>query len=598
MSEPNIVKKVFDRASLKGDKISPLFTHYKTSRKPKQKSSKPGDGKSSFRRLPVAVDFGVSRLKLLQLAQDDQGGVNVALMDEELLGENSSDVLKNKEALQKLLARNSVGPQAIIGLPARETQTFNFTFPLMQDDELREAVRWKIRQLRPFDLDEDKVKYALMRWEANGAQQRVTVVCVAISSLSWKITLLNEAGLKPISVQISPLSLVETKRYANVPKNPDEVVLWLDLGAEESVFIVEKGGVIYFMRNLSVTGNQMTRQVAQSLRTDEQSAEELKTQHGLGFWTPQFQSLPLSEEEKAKNPSASVCLSLVSLLENLVLDIEHSFKSFSYQISQSQISKFDRVVLTGGSANLKKIDSFLSDRLAVPVDRLDPFYSLGVQDALRAQRRDLPEDGPRFASAVGLALSQLPGSTGGFNLIAPEKKKKGASLVEHVKARPKAAVALAVVLIAVSIVPQVAMITFYRNQAQAIAQRVKDARVEIKRRQTSQLELAEQEKQLFEKKAALEEKLALFKQSGRERRAFSGILTRLASLLPDEVWVTKLSYSDKKLVLVASTSKNEAMIRLLDNLKRPDDFSEVVFNYTKRDAKSSVFSFEVMMSVK
>lgn len=596
MSEPNIVKKVFERASFKGDRISPLFTHYKGAKKQKSAPAK-GASVPAGRKLPVAVDFGVGRVKILQMAQEKEG-LRVALMDEESLGDGSSDIARNKEALQKLLSRNSVGPQAVFGVCARETQTFNFTFPVMSDEEMREAVRWKIRQLRPFDMDEDKVKYALLRWETTGAQQRVTVVCVASSNLSWKTTLLADAGLKPVSAQISPLALVGTKRYANVPKNPDEVVLWLDLGADESVFIVEKGGVVYFMRNLTVTGRQMTRQVAQGARVDELKAEELKTEHGLASWSPQFQSVPLTEEERAKDPAASVCLALVSLLENLVLDIEHSFKSFSYQVSQSQIAKFDRVIVTGGAANLKKIDSFLADRLAVPVHRLDPFFSLGATDALRVQRRDLAGDGARFASAAGLALSQAPGAEETVNLIAQAKKKGGASLVQMAKTRPKAVVALGAVLCVLAIAPQVAMITYYRNEAESRARRVKDARADIKRRQASQLELAEQEKQLLEKKAALEDKLAIFKSPAAQKKPFSSVLTRLSTLLPEEIWVTKLSYVDKKLVVVASTARNEAMIKFLENLKRPDDFSDVVFNYTKRDPKSSVFSFEVMMSVK
>lgn len=613
--DDNIVKKVFGRSGAKAERISPLFTHYKAAGKSKPKPVKAAGAKASSKnRLPVAIDFGEARVKLLQLAQDAKGGVEVVLMDEELLGDDPdrADILKNKQALEKLLSRNPVGPQAIAGLPARQTQTFNFTFPMMSGEELREAVRWKIKQLRPFELDEDKVKYALLRWPAapsttaqagarlpdGQAQQRVTVVCVSAHNLSWRTTLLNEVGLKPVSVQVSALSLVQTKRYANVPKNPDEVVLWLDLGAEESVFIVEKGGVVYFMRNLSVTGRQMTQQVAQSLRIDEQKAEEAKIEHGLEQWSPQFQNTPLSEEERAKNPASSVCLALVSLLENLVLDIEHSFKFFSYQVSQSQISKFDRVVLTGGAANLKKVDQFLSDRLAVPVNRLDAFFSLGVQETLKNQRRNLSEDGARFASAAGLALSQLPGAPDTFNLIAPEKKKRSASIVQKIKAQPKMAAVLAGIVCVLVVVPQIAMIAFYKNDASSKARQVKDARSEIKRRQASQLELAEREKALLEKKAAMEDKLALFRQSGRDKRSFAGILARLSSLLPDEIWVTKLSYVDKKLILVASTAKNEMMIHFLDNLKKLDDFNDVVFNYTKRDPKSSVFSFEVMTSVK
>jgi type IV pilus assembly protein PilM len=603
----NIVKKVFERSGARPDKVSPLFTHFKN--QPKVKAQKPAKAAKepktgSSKRLPAAVDFGQSRIKLLQLVQDAKGGYEVATMDEELLSEEPgrAEIVKNKQALEKLLSRNPVSPQVIVGLPAKETQTFNFTFPVMADEELREAVKWKIKQLRPFDLDEEKVKYVLLRWEAapapgaQGAQQRVTVVCVSGNNLSEKAALLNEVGLKPISMQVSALSLVQTKRTSNVSKNPDEVVLWLDLGAEESVFIVEKGGVVYFLRNLSVTGKQMTKQVAQSCKLDERKAEEMKAAHGLDFWSPQFQSGALTDEEKAKNASASVCLALVSVLENLVLDVEHSFKFFSYQVSQSQISKFDRIILTGGASNVKKMDQFLSDRLSVPVDRLDPFFSLRVQDTLKTRRPNLAEDGARFASAAGLALSHVQAADA-FNLLAGEKKKR-VSVTGRIKMHPKVAVSLAALLCVAAIVPPVASVFYFKNEAATLSKRVKEARADLKRRQSSQLELAEQEKKMLERKAMLEEKLTLFRQSGRDQRRFSETLVKLASLMPEEIWVTKLSYADKRMILVASTAKNESMIQFLDNLKKPDDFSDVVFNYTKRDPKSPVFSFEVMMSVK
>ena len=605
----NIVKKVFERSGALQERVSPLFTYFKNQPKTKTKTPKAAKAASapkfSGKRLPVAIDFGLSRIKLLQLAQDSKGGVEVVLMDEELLAEEGSaaPAAKSKQALEKLLSRNSVGQQAIVGLPAKETQTYNFTFPAMSDEELREAVRWKIKQLRPFELDEHQVRYALLRWEmpgtkpAPGAQQRVTVVCVSSTNISWKNTLLNEVGLKPIAMQVSALSLIQTKRYGNVSKNPDEVALWLDLGAEESVCIVEKGGIVYFLRNLSVTGRQMTRQVAQNCRVDERSAEELKTRHGLDFWTPQLQNTGLTDEERAKNPSAPVALALVSLLENLVLDIEQSFKFFSYQVSQSQIAKFDRIILTGGASNLKKIEAFLSDRLSVPVEKLDPFASLRLQDSLRVRRSDPAGDGARFASAAGLALSFAAGAPGAPNLMATERKKH-VSFGTKLKSRPKLAGALAGLIGVMMVAPQMAMTIYYKGEVSVWAKRVKDARGEIKLRQASQLELAEEEKKLLEKKAALEEKFSLFKLSGKEPRRFSSTLARLASLMPEEIWVTKLSYTEKKLVLVASTAKNDAMIQFLDNLRKPDDFSDVVFNYTKRDPKSPVFSFEVMMMVK
>jgi type IV pilus assembly protein PilM len=605
--EDNIVKKVFDRPGARVDRISPLFTHFK--KVPKTKVKKPvkvSAPKSGAKRLSAAIDFGSSRIKLLQIAQGKSGEFEVALMDEELLSPdpNSAQILKSKQALEKILSRNPISPQVIVGLPAKETQTFNFTFPAMSEEELREAVKWKIKQIRPFDLGEDMVKYAILRWDTapsipvQGRQQKVTVVCVSNDNLSQKTTLLNEAGLKPLSIHASALTLIRTKYLGNVSKTADEVVLWLDLGAEESVFIVEKGGVVYFLRNLSVTGQQLTRQVSQACRVDEKNAEELKIRHGLNYWTPQLQNNAVSEEDR-KNPSVPVCLALISILENLVTDIEHSFKFFSYQVTQSQISKFDRVILTGGAANLKKIENFLSDRLAVPVEKLNPFSSIRMQEALKNQRTNPLEDGLKFASALGLALVQRPDSSKLFNFIGVEKKRSGPNPILQKLSQPKFITAFAVGVCLILIAPQMATVTFYKKEADSVTRRVKTSREELKQRQSNQLDFAEQERVLLEKKAALDERIALFAQSRRDDpHGFSGLLVKLATLVPEEVWVTKLAYSEKKLVLVGSTFKNEYVMNFLENLKKPEEFSDVVFNYTKRTATSSIFSFEVMMNVK
>ena len=68
--------------------------------------------------------------------------------------------------------------------------------------------------------------------------------------------------------------------------------------------------------------------------------------------------------------------------------------------------------------------------------------------------------------------------------------------------------------------------------------------------------------------------------------------------MPEEIWVTKLSYSETKMTIVGATAKNEMIVNFLENLKKPNDFSDVVFNYTQRDTNSPVYSFEVMMNVK
>ena len=72
----------------------------------------------------------------------------------------------------------------------------------------------------------------------------------------------------------------------------------------------------------------------------------------------------------------------------------------------------------------------------------------------------------------------------------------------------------------------------------------------------------------------------------------------LAAILPEEVWVTKLAYAEKKMTLVGLTLKNELVVSLIDELKKSEDFNLVTFNYTQKETNSAVYRFEIMMNVR
>jgi Tfp pilus assembly protein PilN len=296
-----------------------------------------------------------------------------------------------------------------------------------------------------------------------------------------------------------------------------------------------------------------------------------------------------------------VYASLISLLENLVVDVEHSFKSFSYQVSQSQITRYDRVVLTGGTANLRNLENFLSDRLGAPVDRVNPFSSLRVNAAVRNLRKDFLSDASVFASAAGLALSQVLEKAKPFNLIAADKKKappRPAAAGRPFRMKPVPVAVLVLAAAAAIVAPQIGRLNHAKAEAQRMSAEVKKAKAGLSESQTQQLKLAEEEKDLTGERGDTQSKLRLFKQSARGKREFSQVLAKLASLMPEDVWITKLSYAGRKLTVVGSTSKTELVANFIENLKKPDDFSDVTFSYTQRDANTSVFSFEILMNVR
>ena len=608
----NIVKKVFGRRDAGREHVSTLFTYKKQTQKMlpggEIKAAADPRGALVFSPLPAAIDFGSSGIKLLQLGREPKGEVEVSLLDEELYEKTAGRDLwqQQKEALGKILLRNSVGRAAVIALSSKEVQVYNFVFSGMSEKELGEAVNWKLKQTRPFDLDIEKIRYGFVRWTSRSAapsapvQQRVMVVCAPAESVLKKVELLGQMGLKTLAVEVAPVSMMNLKKFRSSTFAADETALWLDLGAEESTIALERGGSALFFRNLAVTARQLTRQIAQSLRVEEPRAEELKRRQGLIYWSPEKEASGILQEEKLQkkeDEAASVYYGTVSSLENLVIDIEHSFKYFSHQVTQSQMSKFDRVILTGGGANLRNLDRFLSARLNVPVDSLNPLLGFRVREGLKTEKSMLLSNASSFAISLGLSLGQVIPKPMRINLLSAPHRMSLESAWKELRKKPRKALAAAACVALVFLGPQFARTSYYRVQLDGAEKKLKSAKSELSRLQAGQLQSAEEESRLSDKKKLLETKLEVLHESSQGSKQFSEILAKLSELLPEEVWITKLSYNERKMTIVGLTLKNELIVNFMEQLTKSDNFKDVTFNYTQKETNAKTYRFEVMMNV-
>jgi len=398
------------------------------------------------------------------------------------------------------------------------------------------------------------------------------------------VSLFREIGLRPIAIEVAPISLVSLDEFRKTAPAQDEIVMWLDIGAEESALVIARGGTLYFCRTLAFTSQHMRRQIIQHAGVSEKEAEELKKEYGLMFWSPDKKASVFLEEGQAprspEDKPSIVYHSIISSLENLVVDIEHSFKYFSYQVTQSQISKFDRVILSGGGSNLKNLERFLSVRLGVPVEKISPF--------------SLPAE---FGACAALVAGQRIDEARRINLIPKETKKGVEFVAEHLKEKPVRVAALIVGLALLLIVMQIARTGFYCWKMGAFTKKVRGAQVQLSRLQSNQLKLAEEEGALLEKKAKLAGRLNLLDASVRKPEEFSKALVEIAGLLPEEIWATRLTYSDKKLNITGSTSDMNLIMQLIEALKSSENFSEATFSYSQKDPKSEVYNFEVITEV-
>ena len=96
--------------------------------------------------------------------------------------------------------------------------------------------------------------------------------------------------------------------------------------------------------------------------------------------------------------------SLINVLGGIAEELKQLIETYQQKYGKA----VEEVLLAGGSASLRGLDTFLNKRLQIPVSRVTPFAHFRYPDKIAPT---LEEIGPSFAVAVGLALRNVGGPT-------------------------------------------------------------------------------------------------------------------------------------------------------------------------------------------
>lgn len=184
---------------------------------------------------------------------------------------------------------------------------------------------------------------------------------------------------------------------------PDEAklgVTCIDIGGGTTKFAVFAEGHFIYCDSFPVGGHHITLDIARALGTSPEEAERIKTLHGSLVYA-QSDDEEVIYVSRVSDPGAHEnCLTKAQLSMLIRPRVEEILAAIQERLDKSGFSVFagERVVLTGGTADLSGIDQFAAHFLGKPV-RIGPPLPVG----------GLPEiaDGPSFASSVGALLFDL-----------------------------------------------------------------------------------------------------------------------------------------------------------------------------------------------
>lgn len=603
-SKRDFVEEIFQSPEKVTKRIPALFDlkKYPSRIKKQVKFSLP----ASFDKVRPAIDIGPDSIKVVQLTKKGKDNYEIAVLDQESLdkGQNKKPVDYQKEALRKIIKRNHLGKNCTIGLSASEIRTYNMTFPNMSEDELKTAVSFKLSRLSPFNLNVKNITYRFTKWTDKGLGigssnvLRVMAVCCSSETINNKVLLLKKAGLRPVSVEASSLALLNLTKY-NAPQSFRRgVSLWLNLGCRKSSLVIEKNSFILYFKEIDFGTEKLFQAVSksQSMNINQAEAEKLVKQVGLSAWF-RLKQKPKAEkgETGQEDVSAEVYRLISSHLESFIVGIQHSFKYFSYQATQSQITAFDRIFITGGGAGLEKMDKFLSTNLEAPVEKADFFSIFALSPELGKDKRDLAENSLDFSQAGSLAMSPILKDYKQLNFLEPKHKNIIGAAAKAVMKNTFSKITTIVVLFLL-ILTTAKVVDFQRAKSKAmnVKKKLKAMERKIDQRISSQLELSQEKSKIIEERNKLKDQISYFSKEND----FSNNLIVVTGLIPDKLWIDKISLEQKELNIAGSTPDINKVVNLVEELKRKKNFVHVDFVYSKKGKKTGIYNFEINIQIK
>lgn len=291
------------------------------------------------------------------------------------------------------------------------------TMPPMPRDELEEVIPFETTKHVSLPVDQLAIDYLIVGEKEVGGVRNQDILIVAIPNavVEKELSIVRAAGLKPVAVTVSPMVMWKAFQSSG-QTSYDKVTAILDIGFDRSTISLLNGGVLEFARSINVSGNEITKSLMTTpLIKEETGARPLtyeeaeKLKHEYGFPSP-------AETGITKNgiPLNHVSMLLRPVMEKLMGEVR---VSIDFYMSEFQVARVDRFIISGGSSALGGLKEFMSGDLGINVELADPFQ--GVKFDKNVSQDFVGGIESAFLMPFGLAIW-----TGGDLSLIRKKKKK------------------------------------------------------------------------------------------------------------------------------------------------------------------------------
>jgi type IV pilus assembly protein PilM len=363
----------------------------------------------------IGLDIGSSSIKLVQL-QETKSGIALYKAGSAPTPRDAVkagvvvDPLAVAKAVQSLLDALQVDGGAVTaGVAGPTVVVREVPLPAMSDRQLRKSIQWEARNYISFPVEDSVVEFQVLDRPApgEGTQMRVMLVAAPRDMVDSQVEAIEVAGLDPVAVEIQPFAMMRGILAANGSHTVQgETTAVLGIGAAYTDITIMKDGMFVLTRMIPIAGDAFTEAIKNALDIETEEANRLKE--------TAMQVVSSEEERATLDPAAQQASRAIEpLLDELIREVRRSLAYHDYQQQAPDAGAGDlgvnRILLSGGSAKLPRVNEYFMSQLGVPVE----VVSIFGEGHLRAQgvnQEYLQSHAPTLLLGAGLALRELRGS--------------------------------------------------------------------------------------------------------------------------------------------------------------------------------------------
>src|SRR3989338_8283330 len=259
-----------------------------------------------------------------------------------------ADVLR--KAVRQL-GRKLPTKYVVASLPEERAFLQVIQLPVMRKEELEYAVRFEAENYIPYPLEKvclDFQEVSSLRDQPDHSD--VLLAALPKDTVDAYVEVIEKAGLVHQALESESLAIARSLVFQDTSLVP---ILLVDFGATRTSFVIFSGHSVRFTASIPISSKQCTAAIAKACGVADAKAEELKTRYGL--------------EGKEDEIGCSIFEALVPplsvLTEQMKKHMEYYESHSLHQHLRDQRSGIQRVIVSGGGANLKGLNKFLAREL-------------------------------------------------------------------------------------------------------------------------------------------------------------------------------------------------------------------------------------------